>query len=41
MNHNLSRIFDRAGAHATRLITDEDGMSTAEYSAVRLYYRVV
>ncbi|ATD69267.1 MULTISPECIES: DUF4244 domain-containing protein [Gordonia] len=32
MNHNLSRIFDRAGAHATRLITDEDGMSTAEYA---------
>ncbi|SDU68234.1 DUF4244 domain-containing protein [Gordonia westfalica] len=32
MTHNLSRFIDRAGAHAARLITDEDGMSTAEYA---------
>ncbi|MCK8612981.1 DUF4244 domain-containing protein [Gordonia sp. C13] len=32
MTHNLSRLIDRAGAHAMRLITDEDGMSTAEYA---------
>ncbi|MHC3004026.1 DUF4244 domain-containing protein [Gordonia metallireducens] len=32
MTHNLSRLVDRAGAHALRLIADEDGMSTAEYA---------
>jgi hypothetical protein len=25
-------VLDRLGAHMTRLVTDEDGMSTAEYA---------
>jgi hypothetical protein len=30
-------VLDRLGAHMTRLVTDEDGMSTAEYSPVSFY----
>ncbi|MEO9329654.1 DUF4244 domain-containing protein [Gordonia aurantiaca] len=32
MTHHASRILDQVGAHVTRLVTDEDGMSTAEYA---------
>jgi len=32
VTHYASRILDQVGAHVTRLVTDEDGMSTAEYA---------
>lgn len=36
-SHNPQRttITDRARAEVVRLITDDDGMSTAEYSTIR------
>jgi len=32
MYHNTVRLFGRLNAYVTRLVTDEDGMSTAEYA---------